>query len=41
LGDPAALEQARQGALRARDTLTWEASARMHVDLYREVLSEA
>jgi glycosyltransferase involved in cell wall biosynthesis len=40
LGDPAALEQARQGALRARDTLTWQASARMHVDLYRELLSE-
>jgi glycosyltransferase involved in cell wall biosynthesis len=39
LGDPAALEQARQGALRARDTLTWQASARMHVDMYRELLS--
>jgi glycosyltransferase involved in cell wall biosynthesis len=39
LSSPEALEKARQGALRARDTLTWQASARMHVDLYRELLS--
>ena len=37
--DPAALERAREGARRARDTLTWEASARMHVELYEEVLA--
>ena len=34
LDDPAALERAREGARRARETLTWEASARMHVELY-------
>ena len=33
--DPAALEAGAQGARRARETLTWEASARMHLDLYR------
>ena len=38
LGDPAALEAARAGALRAREALTWEASARMHLDMYRELL---
>jgi glycosyltransferase involved in cell wall biosynthesis len=38
LGDPAALEAARRGALRAREALTWESSARMHVDLYTELL---
>jgi glycosyltransferase involved in cell wall biosynthesis len=38
LDDSAALEEARQGALRARDALTWENSARMHVDLYTELL---
>ncbi len=37
LDDPAALERAREGARRARDTLTWEASARMHLELYREL----
>lgn len=37
LEDPAAMERAREGARRARDTLTWEASARMHLDLYREL----
>ena len=39
LDDPAALERAREGALRARETLTWETSARMHVDLYEELLA--
>jgi glycosyltransferase involved in cell wall biosynthesis len=38
LDDPAKLEQARAGARRARETLTWEASARMHLDLYRELV---
>jgi len=31
-------EAAREGARAARDALTWEASARMHVDLYSELL---
>jgi glycosyltransferase involved in cell wall biosynthesis len=37
LGDPAALEAARAGARRARETLTWDASASAHLDLYREL----
>jgi glycosyltransferase involved in cell wall biosynthesis len=37
LSDTAALEQARAGARRARETLTWQASARAHLDLYREL----
>ena len=37
LSDTAALEQAREGARRARETLTWQASARAHLDLYREL----
>jgi glycosyltransferase involved in cell wall biosynthesis len=37
LDDRAALEQARQGARRARETLTWEACANAHLDLYREL----
>jgi glycosyltransferase involved in cell wall biosynthesis len=37
LDDPAALEKARDGARRATETLTWEASARAHLDLYREL----
>jgi glycosyltransferase involved in cell wall biosynthesis len=37
LADPAALDAAREGARRARDTLTWEASGRAHLDLYREL----
>jgi glycosyltransferase involved in cell wall biosynthesis len=37
LGDPAALEAARAGALRAREELTWDAAARAHLALYREV----
>jgi glycosyltransferase involved in cell wall biosynthesis len=38
LGDEAALAEARGGALRVRDELTWDASARAHLDLYRELL---
>jgi glycosyltransferase involved in cell wall biosynthesis len=38
LDDPAALEAARAGARRARDALTWQASARLHIALYRELL---
>ena len=37
LGDPAALAQARAGAERARDELTWEAAAARHLELYREL----
>jgi glycosyltransferase involved in cell wall biosynthesis len=37
LGDSDALAAARQGAERARDELTWDASAAVHLDLYREV----
>ena len=35
--DPEALDAARAGARRARAALTWEASARAHLDLYREL----
>ena len=35
LADPG---EARAGALRARDELTWDASARAHLDLYRELV---
>ncbi len=38
LGDPDALERARTGALRARDELTWDASAEAHLSLYRELV---
>ena len=37
LHDRDALERAREGARRARDTLTWTASAREHLRLYREL----
>lgn len=37
LHDRAALEEARAGALRARDELTWDASAQAHLDLYGEL----
>jgi glycosyltransferase involved in cell wall biosynthesis len=37
LDDPAALEAARAGARRARETLTWDAAAAKHVELYREL----
>ena len=38
LDDPAALERARAGAERARRELTWDAAARAHLELYRELL---
>jgi len=38
LDDDAALEQARAGARLARDTLTWDAAAAAHIELYRELL---
>jgi glycosyltransferase involved in cell wall biosynthesis len=38
LSDTEALERARAGARRARDELTWDASARAHLDLYREIV---
>ncbi len=38
LGDPQALEQARAGAERARSELTWDAAARAHLDVYRELV---
>ena len=37
LSDRNALEEARAGARRARETLTWDASARAHLDLYEEI----
>jgi glycosyltransferase involved in cell wall biosynthesis len=37
LSDSEALEQARAGARRARESLTWDASARAHVELYEEI----
>jgi phosphatidylinositol alpha 1,6-mannosyltransferase len=37
LADPAALAAARAGAERARAELTWEAAARAHLALYREL----
>ena len=36
--DDAALADARRGAERARDELTWDASAAAHLDLYRELV---
>jgi glycosyltransferase involved in cell wall biosynthesis len=38
LGNPAALERAREGARRARAELTWDRAAAAHLDLYRELL---
>jgi glycosyltransferase involved in cell wall biosynthesis len=38
LEDSSALESARAGARRARDTLTWDASADAHIRLYEELL---
>jgi len=38
LHDPSALAEARAGALRARNELTWDAAAAAHLDLYRELL---
>ncbi len=37
LSDPDALERARAGARRAREELTWDASARAHLELYEEI----
>jgi glycosyltransferase involved in cell wall biosynthesis len=37
LDDEGALAAARAGARRARDELTWDAAARAHLDLYREL----
>jgi glycosyltransferase involved in cell wall biosynthesis len=37
LGDAESLVAARAGAERARDELTWDASASAHLDLYREL----
>jgi glycosyltransferase involved in cell wall biosynthesis len=37
LSDSQQLENARAGARRARDELTWDASARAHLDLYAEL----
>jgi glycosyltransferase involved in cell wall biosynthesis len=38
LDDPDALAAARAGAERAREELTWEAAAREHLSLYRELV---
>jgi glycosyltransferase involved in cell wall biosynthesis len=38
LSDPEALERARAGARRARETLTWDAAAVEHISLYEEIL---
>ncbi len=38
LDDPAALASAREGAQRACETLTWDAAAAAHLDLYRELV---
>lgn len=38
LDEPAALEEARAGAVRAKQELTWDASARAHLDVYRELM---
>jgi glycosyltransferase involved in cell wall biosynthesis len=37
LSDPAALEEARAGARRAREQLTWDAAARAHLAIYEEI----
>jgi glycosyltransferase involved in cell wall biosynthesis len=37
LGDPTALGDARAGAERAREQLTWDAAAAAHLELYREL----
>jgi glycosyltransferase involved in cell wall biosynthesis len=38
LDDAAALDAARQGAMLARDELTWDAAAAAHLDLYAELV---
>ncbi|HLY85816.1 MAG TPA: glycosyltransferase family 4 protein [Gaiellaceae bacterium] len=37
LSDPGALAQARAGAERAREELTWDAAAQAHLELYEEI----
>jgi len=37
IDDADALAAARRGAERAREELTWDASAAAHLDLYREL----
>ena len=37
LSDRDALERAREGARRARETLTWDAAAHAHLELYKEI----
>jgi glycogen(starch) synthase len=37
LDDPAALAEARAGAARARDAMTWRVAAQRHLELYREL----
>ncbi len=37
LTDADALEQARAGARRARDELTWDAAAHAHLAIYEEI----
>ena len=37
LSDPSALDQARAGARRAREELTWDASAEAHLAVYEEI----
>jgi glycosyltransferase involved in cell wall biosynthesis len=38
LESPAALEAARNGARRARESLTWDAAAAAHLELYRQLV---
>jgi glycosyltransferase involved in cell wall biosynthesis len=38
LESPSALEAARAGARRARESLTWDAAAAAHLDLYRQLV---
>jgi glycosyltransferase involved in cell wall biosynthesis len=38
LDDPGALEAAREGARRARESLTWDAAAAAHLELYRQLV---
>src|SRR6266508_977913 len=38
LEDPDALEAARAGARLARETLTWDAAAEAHLELYRQLV---
>ena len=37
LTDPVALDQARAGARRAREQLTWDTAARAHLAIYEEI----